>query len=492
MATFELEALAKPVSADAPCGVDLELSGDVGYMNFLAGSEGMLPKSFFGRDQAGNDDRPFDRTSIDFEAQFTAAKPFLERTRDLRLLGILAKFCILNRDLRGFVACIGAISRLLETHWQDVHPRGEDGDFGLRMVAVEGIDAMPTVVMPLQFLPLVDHQRLGAFSLRNYMIAKGEVQPRDEENPADLASVERILDEAELSVLVERRGQLAELEAALKQIRQTWLTNSTSGPAATLDRLPATVSRILALFEAVIAKRDPSLATAGAADGSNDGAPQPGAAVVSPVKSSAQAAAALAAVASYFSSREPSSPGLLLVRQAHALIGKSFLEVLRSLVPTQVEQAAFAIGREQVFELPVGRLSAFDDGAPAPEPAAEPAAAEPGGKPEPGAEPGAEPVGEPEPEPAAEPLSAPTPKPALASDPVVGEVAFEIQNRAQALALLEQVGNYVRSAEPSSPIPYLVDRVRDLAHRDFLSLLKALLPTDSLKSTDGPKSTDGG
>jgi type VI secretion system protein ImpA len=57
---------------------------------------------------------------------------------------------------------------------------------------------------------------------------------------------------------------------------------------------------------------------------------------------------------------------------------------------------------------------------------------------------------------------------------------------------LEQVGNYVRSAEPSSPIPYLVDRVRDLAHRDFLSLLKALLPTDSLKSTDGPKSTDGG
>ena len=346
------------------------------------------------------------------------------------------------------------------------------------MVAVEGIDAMPTVVMPLQFLPLVDHQRLGAFSFRNYMIAKGEMQPRDEENPADLASVERILDEAELSVLVERRGQLAELEAALKQIRQTWLTNSTSGPAATLDRLPATVSRILALFEAVIAKRDPSLATAAAADGSDDGAPQSGAAVVSPVKSSAQAAAALAAVASYFSSREPSSPGLLLVRQAHALIGKSFLEVLRSLVPTQVEQAAFAIGREQVFELPVGRLSAFDDGAPAPEPAAEPAAAEPEAEPEPAAaEPGAEaepgagaePAGEPEPEPAAEPASAPTPKPALASDPVVGDAAFEIQNRAQALALLEQVGNYLRSAEPSSPIPYLVDRVRDLAHRDFLS-----------------------
>src|SRR6476660_2242349 len=197
MATFEVEALTNPVSVDAPCGADLELSGDVGYMNFLAGIEGMLPKSFFGRDQAGNDDRPFDRTSIDFEAQFSAAKPYLEQTRDLRLLGILSKLCILNRDLGGFIACVRAIGVLLETHWQDVHPRGEDGDFGLRMVAIEGLDAIPTVVMPLQFLPLVDHRRLGAFSFRNYTIAKGEAQPLGEENPADLASVQRILDEAE-------------------------------------------------------------------------------------------------------------------------------------------------------------------------------------------------------------------------------------------------------------------------------------------------------
>jgi type VI secretion system protein ImpA len=89
-------------------------------------------------------------------------------------------------------------------------------------------------------------------------------------------------------------------------------------------------------------------------------------------------------------------------------------------------------------------------------------------------------------------------KPARVFDPVAYDTAFEIQNRAQALALLEQVGNYLRSTEPSSPVPYLIDRVRDLAHRDFLSVLKALLPTDTLKSTagssstDGPKSTEGG
>ena len=38
--------------------------------------------------------------------------------------------------------------------------------------------------------------------------------------------------------------------------------------------------------------------------------------------------------------------------------------------------------------------------------------------------------------------------------------------------LLEQVGAYFRAAEPSSPMPFLTERARDLAERDFLSLLE--------------------
>jgi len=492
MATVDFESLIRPVSADAPCGADLELNGDVGYMNFIAGTEGMLPKTFFGTDQAGNPDRPFDRASIDFDAQFAAAKPFLEQTRDLRLLGILAKLCILNRDLAGFAACVRAMGVLLETHWEDVHPRGEDGDFGLRMVAVEGVDAVPTVVMPLQFMPFVEHKRFGAFTYRTYMLAKGEVQPRGEEQPADLANVERILNEAELPTIVERRGQLGEIDTALRQIRQTWLTNCPSGPAATLERLPASVAQILALFDSVIVRRDPNAAAAAeAADKFGDGALQPMAGAVVTLD---QAAGALAAVADYFSRREPSNPGLLLVRQAHALIGRSFLDALRVLVPAQVERAAFAIGGEQVFDLPIERLATFSDGNPAPVPEVQPMT---------------EPAAPAQPDPAAEPASAAnatagagaeraaelvppqdaaavetTPVPVFAPVPA-SALAFDVQNRNQAMALLDQVSSYLRAAEPSSPIPYLVDRARDLGHRDFLSVLKALLPADALRPIDG-------
>jgi type VI secretion system protein ImpA len=441
MPALDLESLAKPVSPDDPCGSDLDLAGDMDFLNYMAGAEGQLPKSFFGRDQAGNEGRPFDRASIKFDEQFEAAKPFLEKTRDLRLLGLLAKFCILNRDLAGFVACVRAMSTLLTDNWEAVHPRGEDGDYGLRMVTVEALDALPTVIMPLQFLPLVEHKRHGSMSYRTYMIAKGELALREGEDPVDPGAIDKILEEAELAELVNRRGQFLALVEALKQIRVTWQEKSNSGVPVTLERLPSNVGQIFAMLDSAIAKRDPSASLtsppAGAQDGATEAAAE-GAAptLVGKVGSSAQAAGALAAVAKYFSSREPSNPALLLVRQADALLGKSFLEVMRVLVPTHVDKAAVNIGKDQFFDLPIDRLSSFAD------------------------------VEE---------------QPANTADGAPEGPQFEIRTRAEALALLDQVSNYFRTAEPSSPIPFLTDRARDLAQRDFLSVLKALLPADALR-----------
>jgi type VI secretion system protein ImpA len=52
----------------------------------------------------------------------------------------------------------------------------------------------------------------------------------------------------------------------------------------------------------------------------------------------------------------------------------------------------------------------------------------------------------------------------------------EAHTRQDAIVLLEEVGAYYRAMEPSSPIPLLTDRARGLVERDFLYLLKDLLP----------------
>jgi type VI secretion system protein ImpA len=198
------------------------------------------------------------------------------------------------------------------------------------------------------------------------------------------------------------------------------------------------------LVEGVVVKRDPALATVdpNAPEGEAGGG-APTTIPAGAVASTRDVADALAAIADYFSRHEPSSPALLLVRQAEQLMGKSFLEVMRVLVPNHMEQAAVQIGKDkQIFDLPIERLSAFAEAAQPPE---EEAAAE-----------------------------------------TEGEAAprrLEARTRGDAIRLLEQIGTYYRIAEPSSPVPFLTDRARSFAERDFLSLLKELLPEGAFKGT---------
>ena len=161
---------------------------------------------------------------------------------------------------------------------------------------------------------------------------------------------------------------------------------------------------------------------------------------------------ALAAIADYYSRQEPSSPTLPLVRQAHQLIGKSFVEVISILIPAHMEKAAFQIGGDRVFELPVSKLSSLSGAAPL---------STNGG-------------GDGTSEDALAPAAA-TARP------------FQVGSRAQAIALLEQVQRYFRASEPSSPVPMLCERARALAERDFMSVLRDVLPKVALREFGADK-----
>ena len=91
----DTSALA-PISAEAPCGPDLDAEGDAEFMNFMAATEGQLPAAFFS----------FDRKSIDFDAALAGGEKLLARTHDVRLIVLLAKLAILNRDLGGIRASV--------------------------------------------------------------------------------------------------------------------------------------------------------------------------------------------------------------------------------------------------------------------------------------------------------------------------------------------------------------------------------------------------
>ncbi len=117
---------------------------------------------------------------------------------------------------------------------------------------------------------------------------------------------------------------------------------------------------------------------------------------------------------------------MLLIGQARETLGKNLYEVMKLLAPAHADGARLFVGPEGAFTVPVKSLSS----APSVE------------------------ISRAEPEPA------PT--------------------RAAALALIDAVAAHMSRAEPSSPAPYLLERARNLATRDFLSLLHDVLPEDAI------------
>jgi type VI secretion system protein ImpA len=434
--------LTIPLSTSDPCGPDLDLGGDADYLNFFAQTEGILPSSFFSSD----DGKPFDRSTVDLPRHVDAIKPLWERSRDLRLLVMRARLLILDRDLGGFAASVAAIAVWLDKFWDDVHPRVANGGLAARVAALAALD-LPTVVFPLQYAPLCEGRRIGAITYRAWMIAAGEVKPRPGEQKHPSAALTEAIADATPDTFAATRRNVAMLKTSLGRIREIF---ALQGGSVGLEGLPTLVDKIQAFVDPRATLQEEAARIEDDETTHANDRIATAAAGASPT-SLAEAQQALAAIAGYYSRLEPSSPTLPLVRQAHDLIGKSFFEVMSILVPTQMDKAAFQIGADQFFELPVGKLSKLSEKTPS----SSDGTAQAG--------------------------------PMTPSENGRSPANYHVESRAQAIALLEQVQRFFRHAEPSSPVPMLCDRARALAERDFMGVLREVLPKAALKNFGAEK-----
>jgi type VI secretion system protein ImpA len=427
-----LDLFALPlVSDEDPCGPDLDLEGDTEFMNFIAATEGQLPASYYA----------FNRASIDFAAASQAAEKLLKRTLDLRLLALMAKLAILNRDIAGFAQRIGNVAWLVKEHWEGANPRGEGDDYSGRIAQLATLEDNAVVLLPLQYAPVIETNREGALSYRDQLLASGAAQPRsvtlydlrgqkqttEPEKFMPAASIERALNDVEIAKLAGAVGMLTSLGASIQSINATTTEHVGYENAVALPKLAKLVSDMTAFLRTALVRRDPSLAPPPPEAPTNDsGAAGVAAAAPPAFASRAEVDAALASAFGYFAASEPTSPALLLIRQAREMLGKNLYEVMKLLAPPHADAARVFVGPDGAFTVPVKSLSNAPTAA-IPSAPAEPAA-----------------------------------------------------SRAAAIALIDAVAAHMQKAEPSSPVPYLLDRARNLATRDFLSLLQDLLSDEAI------------
>jgi type VI secretion system protein ImpA len=441
---MRFDSLLNPVSETEPCGPDLDEVGDNQYLNYMLGAENRIPTRYLDPVTGA----PDNTIKIDLKAETKSIGEFLQQSRDLRLLTLEARFQALAGQLTGFSECLQTIAALIEKYWEDVHPRGYEGDFTLRQNMIGVLEDRKSVILPLQYAPIIRDQRAGAISLRNHAVATGAATPVEDERNLDINQIiETLRSESHRTEIDAVHASVAAARKAITTIQSAFDQATNYEYSPNFELLSGVLDQLLKFIESA----RPDLGGAGAepeettastgADGETGTAEGLSAAPVSraPAKaeavtitSHASAAAALLAAEQYFGRSEPSSPALILVHQARLLVGKPLVAALEALLPDNVEYASIVVDSSVGFEFSMAKMRAItEDYAATAEEAAE--------------------DGDPLPD-------------------------FKAETRAQAVALMNGVAGFFRSVEPSSPIPMVLGRAERFTSQTFQSIIADLMP----------------
>jgi type VI secretion system protein ImpA len=443
---MRFDTLINRVSDDEPCGPDLDEAGDDQYLNYMLGADNRMPTRYLDSETG----QPFDRAQIDLKVETKTISEFLEQSRDLRLLTLEARFQALAGQVTGFSECLQAIASLLDTHWNDVHPKGYEGDFTLRQNIVSGLEDRTTVVFPLQYAPLLRDQRAGPISLRDYQLSIGKAEAREEERTIDINQImDTFRSEAHRAAVDALHATIRSGLASLTKIKTAFDEGTNYEYSPSFDLLRGVLNDITAFIEAARTDLAGSSAAAEASDAdaagagdtdaaSDSSAPASAVAVSTSVKvgkieiaSHGAASAALLAAEKYFGGKEPSSPALLLVHEARQLIGKPLVAALEALMPDNVEYASIVVDQSVGFSFSMTKLRAIVED-----------------------------------------------YTATAEEIYVEEEIpeYTAATRPEAVALMNGVSAFFRVVEPSSPIPMVLGRAERFVSQSFQSILSDLMP----------------
>lgn len=338
-AAWESRELLQPISADRPCGENLEdsallasfdefrLYGRTKPLEAPSGSNEGGPKTLEDRDERPPEWGEIKSRSLDA----------LSKSKDLRLLVHLGTALLRTDGLPAFIETLNVAAQWLENYWDQTFPP-VDGDGILRRSALNCFADQIAVVEALRRVPLVRSRQHGTFSLRELDVPPG--QTGGGEAQANAAFSEVPLDE-----LTQLEQSVAAGLKALKIIDGKMRDEVGTEAAPSFDPLSAQLTKIDRVLRTQVASRTGGEVVDGEA--SAPAATEGGVVAVGVIRSREDAIRSLEAVAAFFRKNEPSSPVPLFCDRAKRLVSRDFLEVLADVAPEALGSARAAGGLKQ-------------------------------------------------------------------------------------------------------------------------------------------------
>lgn len=434
------------MSGDAPCGPDLEQTDDPEFIEYYFEAEGRLPERYFvpgmrvGREgQEGSDDTLFDPASVDHKTERSTIEGLLKRSRDLRLLTLLARWEILAGRLTGFADAMDATAAVLEAFPDDAHPQIGDTNSD-RRGALDTLTTPVTMNLPLHYVSLTGQPGI---TLRRYLAATGAVTPRAGEEEASAGDIlDALKSDSAAAQVSKAQSDLTRAANAFARIKAAGKAHPDKPMSLNFDDVLGVIAQIQDMIRQArpelhtwdetgedAASQEALLEGENAVETALPVAAVPPPSQVEEIDGQPAARVTLQAVEGFLRRHEPSSAALLLVTQARLLIGKPLIEALETLLPEESRRAAIDFGPATGFVLNMDRLRQLSG---------ETA----NGAPDEGPDP-AQPV---------------------------------LSSRADVGGYIRAVESFFRSHEPTSPVPTLLVRARHYLDKDFDAIVAELIP----------------
>jgi len=326
---MDIEKLTSKLSEDCPSGPDLEWEG-VAALEELAS---VTPER-----QAGNQIIPAE--DPDWDAVESESLALAQKTRDLRVAVQLAQASLMTRGWQGLAESIHLVEVLVTEFWADVHPQMEsDGeDCTLRLSALGTLSHVGGLLRLVRQTAFVVSRRLGKLTIRDILLARGEIKPREGEAVLDATTVDALLQDADPLQREETYHAIERCRQHAQQIDRALLARNCSRMLEPLVVMLAVAIKVLDPKVSVVEQPDANVGEM--AEGNPSSGTVTNAAAVRPgqISTRGDAANALGAVIRFFEETEPGSPVPLLLNRARSLIGVDFNELLRRLAPAGMSE----------------------------------------------------------------------------------------------------------------------------------------------------------
>ena len=339
------EELLRPISEEAPCGVDLSYDVRLQELETLARG------------------KP--------ETQFSAAEPpdwkqirarcseLFEESKDLRVALVLTVALLELEGIAGFREGVALIKGLLGSCWADVHPQldpADDNDPLQRMNIVASL-ATPigTFGDPFQILeklrktPLCNSIRMGRRSLGDFLKAEAGGVAEGEGTGVTTAQIDAAFRDTKPEELAQTYRSVTECLALVQEMDAIIMATVGAANAPDLDLLTRELSAMqkrIAPYTASVPVAAEAIPGAGVSDLGAQGAP--GVFSMSgEIRSRQDVTVLLEKICDYYARVEPSSPVPLLLKRAARLAEMSFMQIIEDLSPDAITQVRTVTGEKE-------------------------------------------------------------------------------------------------------------------------------------------------